>query len=565
MPRSTRQLIARFMRVTKPYWTSSARSRGLALLATTLFLVCGVNAVNVGLSYVAGRFMTALTTKDSVEFYMMLRWYAFSFACGTPIVVMYFYMGDKLALAWRNWLTEYFVRKYFAKQAYYHINNSQRIDNPDERIAQDVREFTKYAINFMLTIVGSVITFCSFITILWAISTTLVAVVIAYAFAGTAVMIWFGRRLIGLNFDQMRHEADLRYHLIHVRNHRESIAFYRGEEPEQKRILQRLREVVMNFSLVIGWQRNLGFIKTSYDYLIVLIPSIVIAPMFFRGEIDFGVITRADMAFAQILAALSVVVAQFRTFSEFLAQVDRLGELLEGLDDVDAPAPEGRGETRLCESRSVQLLAGSGVAFDEVTLYTPNQERRLVSRLQLEVEAGGSLLVMGPSGCGKSSLLRLLAGLWKSGSGSVRRPPLDEMAFLPQRPYMLLGSLREQLAYPHDAAEFTDVAMERALVECGLPELTSRVGGLDSVLQWEDVLSLGEQQRLAFARLSLRMPKFVILDEATSALDVQNEARLYGMMRSSGASYISVGHRPSLREFHTRRLELRGDGSWSVE
>jgi putative ATP-binding cassette transporter len=553
MPRSNRQLIARFVRVTKPYWTSEARSRGFALLTMTLLLVCGVNAVNVTLSWVAGQFMTALTSKDALGFYAMLRWYALGFACGTPIVVMYFYMGDKLALAWRSWLTEYFVQKYFAKQAYYHINNSQKIDNPDERIAQDVREFTKYAINFMLTIVGSMITFCSFITILWAISTTLVFVVICYAFLGTLVTLYLGRRLIGLNFDQMRHEADLRYHLIHVRNHRESIAFYRGEEPEQKRILQRLRDVVMNFSLVIGWQRNLGFVKTSYDYLIVLIPSIVIAPLFFRGEIDFGVITRADMAFAQILAALSVVVAQFRTFSEFLAQVDRLGELLEGLEEP----PVQIGAT-------VGLVEQAHVAFDNITLFTPNQERRLISQLRLEVENGGSLLVMGPSGCGKSSLLRLLAGLWNSGSGWVRRPPLEQMAFLPQRPYMLLGSLREQLAYPRDAVTFTDTRMGAALVRCGLPELATRVGGLDAVLQWEDVLSLGEQQRLAFARLSLSMPKFVILDEATSALDVDNEARLYGMMRDSGVSYISVGHRPSLRGFHTRVLELAGDGSWKV-
>jgi putative ATP-binding cassette transporter len=556
MPGSNRRLVARFMRVTKPYWTSQARWRGIALLAATLLLVLAVNGINVLLGYVAERFMTALTSKNQERFAEMLVVYGITFAFATPVVVMYFYMGDKLALTWRGWLTEHYTRRYFARRAYYHINNARNVDNPDERIAQDVREFTKYAINFLLTVVGSVITFCSFVMILWRISHLLVAVVIAYATLGTAVTLLLGRRLIGLNFDQMRHEADLRYHLIHVRNNRESVAFYRGEEPEQKRILARIAEVIGNFNLVIGWQRNLGFVKTSYDYLIVLIPSFVIAPLYFSGQIEFGVITRADMAFAQILAALSIVVAQFRTFSEFMAQVDRLGELDEALDEPEQPAATVVGVT--------EDSASGGVAFERVTLNTPQADRALVSDLSVDVVAGGSLLIMGPSGCGKSSLLRLLAGLWKNGTGSVRRPALHEVGFLPQRPYMLLGTLREQLAYPHDAGRFTEEELANALIRCGLPKLLERVGGLDAELQWEDVLSLGEQQRLAFARLSLALPRFVILDEATSALDVENEERLYGMLAESGVTYISVGHRPSLRAFHKCVLQLNGAGGWTL-
>jgi putative ATP-binding cassette transporter len=311
---------------------------------------------------------------------------------------------------------------------------------------------------------------------------------------------------------------------------------------------------VMNFNLVIGWQRNLGFIKTTYDYLIVLIPSLVIAPLYFSGKIEFGVITRADMAFAQILAALSIVVAQFRTFSEFMAQVDRLGELDEGLDEPEEPAATAVGV----------IEVQSGVSFEHVTLQTPQGDRALVEQLDVDVTAGGSLLIMGPSGCGKSSLLRLVAGLWKNGTGSLRRPPLHEVAFLPQRPYMVLGTLREQLAYPHDAGRYTVAELEDALIRCGLPKLLSRVGGLDADLQWEDVLSLGEQQRLAFARLSLELPRFVILDEATSALDVENEQRLYGLLAASGVTYISVGHRPSLRAFHQRVLQLDGIGGWTL-
>lgn len=558
MRKSNAQLLRRCVAVAKPYWTSESSAGAIALLALLLLLVCGVNAMNVTVSYVASKFMTALTTKNVSGFYGTLWLYGSIFAVGTPIVVMYFYVQDKLSLHWRDWLTQRFLKNYFESEAYYHVNNGGRVDNPDERIAQDVREFTKYAVGLFLTVVGSVITLCSFMAILWSISSLLVLIVVAYATFGTVVTLWLGRRLIGLNFDQLRVEADLRYQLIHVRNHREAIAFYRGHRTELQHVMARLRDVVRNFSLVIGWQRNLGFVKTSYDYLIVLIPSVVIAPLYFRGEIDFGTITRADMAFAQILVALSVVVAQFRTFSEFLAQVDRLGELQEALAQTKQEEKE----------KEVVGGAGENVGFSNVTLTTPDGSHTLVKDLHVLVQPGTGLLIMGPSGCGKSSLLRVLAGLWTNASGEVWRPPQEETMFLPQRPYMVRGSLREQLVYPTEppvaALRWTDGELAEALNNVGLPNLLGRVAGLEAHLNWEDILSLGEQQRLAFARLLLHKPRYVVLDEATSALDGNNEARLYALMQASGATYVSVGHRTSLRAYHGQVLELNGDGSWAI-
>ncbi len=556
MDQLNRPLLRRFLAVARPYWVSNAKWKALGLLGILLFFLCAVNGLNIVINFVGGKFMTALSTKDAPTFYHMLKIYAAVFIIGTPIVVIYAWVRDKLALHWRNWLTNHLLEKYFQNRAYYRINNDAKIDNPDERIAQDISAFTKASLAFMLVILDSIITLVSFIAILWNISQPLVWTLVVYSTVGTVATMWVGKRLIGLNFNQLKLEADFRYNLIHVRNNTESIAFYQGEAQESSSIARRFKGALTNLNMLIGWQRNLAFMTTGYNYLVVIIPSLVIAPLYFAGKVEFGTITQADMAFTQVLAALSLVIAQFRDLSAFIAEINRLGSFAEALDAPDTS--EQPGHTAI-ESRE-----DTHIALENVTLKTPNYARTLVQGLSLEVASGKGLVIVGPSGSGKSSLLRAIAGLWKSGTGTIVRPSLSEMMFLPQRPYMILGSLRSQLLYPHNDTSISDEQLYAALAEVNLADLPSRVGGLDVELQWADVLSLGEQQRLAFARLLLAHPAYAILDESTSALDIKNEAHLYSVLSASGTTFISVGHRTTLLQYHTSVLELKGEGDWRV-
>jgi vitamin B12/bleomycin/antimicrobial peptide transport system ATP-binding/permease protein len=540
--------------VVKPYWISNEKYKAWGMLFVLLLLLAAVNGLNVVINYVAGNFMTALQEKNEPEFWKFLWIYGGVFVAAIPIVAIYPWMREKLAMNWRRWLTAHLLDKYFKDRAYYRVNNLGHIDNPDERIAYDVDAVVRTALVLMLLVLDSIVTFASFITILWMIAPNLVWMCIGYAIVGTGVTFWFGKRLIKINYDQAKLEADFRYGLVHVRNNTESIAFYRGENNEKNEVMRRLKDALSNFNLLIGWTRNIGFVQKGYDYFIVLVPYIVIAPLFFAGTVKFGVLTQANMAFNQILLAVSLLVMEFTRISQFTAYVGRLGGFVESLE---APAHKPGDEV-------IETATGSSMDLTNVTVMTPNYARTLVKDLTVTVNPGDSILIVGPSGSGKSSMLRVLGGLWDFGRGKASHPKLEDMLFLPQLPYMVLGSLRNQLAYPLTGDEFTDEQLQTALETVGLPELAKRSGGFATVLNWGDTLSPGEQQRVAFARLLLTKPKYAILDEATSALDVKNEERLYGLLKTSGTTVISVGHRPTLVKHHDRVLELKGDGGWRV-
>ncbi|MEM8720421.1 MAG: ABC transporter ATP-binding protein/permease [Cyanobacteria bacterium P01_G01_bin.39] len=535
------------------------RAKQWGLLSLLLLFSIMVSGLNVVISFTIRFIETALVDKNEATFWLFLGVYGGVFVIGTAIVVVYSYCQKLLGVYWREWLTNNIMQRYLQNRAYYQINAQKQIDNPDQRIAEDISSFTRTSLSLLLSLLDAVITLVSFVGVLWAISSSLSLVLVGYALFGTVVTVVLGRRLIGLNYNQLQREADFRYGLIHLRDNAESIAFYGGESQEYESIGQRFTQAIRNYHVLIGWQRNLDFFTTGHNYFVRILPYLVVAPIYLAGNIDFGAISQATVAFFQIFGALTIIINQFDLLTAFAAGINRIAVFDETLTAID------QGQALQSENRdTIDTTVDSQLALEEVTLLTPNRQQTLVADLSVAIEPDQSLAIVGESGAGKSSLLRAIAGLWNQGSGRIVRPSSDSMLFLPQKPYMILGTLRQQLLYPHTDSNVADEVLYQTLQQVNLADLPDKVGGLDVELSWSDVLSLGEQQRLAFARLLLSQPNYAILDEATSALDVQNEKRLYELLQESETTIVSVGHRPSLLQYHQQVLQVKGQSQWEL-
>jgi putative ATP-binding cassette transporter len=546
-----RRIWSYFVTLITPIFRSPLRWRATGFLGGLVGLLLIISGLNVLNSFVNRDFMTALEQRQATRFFYMALIYLGVFGLLTLVAVTYRFTEERLGLLWRGWLTDHFLARYLHDRAYYRLTGHAEIDNPDQRITEDVKAFTATTLSLLLIGMNSSIALISFSSVLWSITPWLLLAALGYATLGSLLIYLVGWRLVGLNTAQFKKEADFRYELVLVREHAEPVAMTRHEEALAERLRSRLGTLLENMRRIITVNRNLGYFTTGYNYLIQVIPILIVAPLYLRGEVEFGVVTQSAIAFGHVLAAFSLIINEFQRLSTFAAVIHRLGGLWEATDaptvaahPVDATSPEDK------------------IVFDRLTLKSPDGKKLLVKDLTLEVPPRGRVLIHGANASGKSCLLRAIAGLHSAGTGRVVHPPVDHLMILPGMPYLTEGTLREQLAVP--GRRVNDADALAALTRCGLEQLAERPGGLDTEADWPVILSPSEQQRLAFARLLLADPPFALLDESTSALDPEAAQTLYTVLSDTSAGYVTITHMPGLEEFHDSVLELHRDGTWEL-
>ncbi|MGK7920072.1 MAG: ABC transporter ATP-binding protein/permease [Trichodesmium sp.] len=542
------------------WWESPEKWRAIGLFILLLCLLSLDSTIGVNQLKQQGELISALVDRDSQRFWQSAFFYIGASIVLAVTVATWQYVEDKIRLYSREFLTKYYLDKYFQNNCFYRVNTFYReIDNPDQRIAEDIASFCHRSITLFRQFTLAIINLVQFGILLWEQSNLLVLILVIYSLGGMLITtIGFGKILIPIKKEQLKREANFRFGLVRIRENAESIAFYHGGNREFSYIKQIFAPVLSIYNKVITWERNLDIFQNVYGYITWMLPALVIGPRILAGEpgLEVGAIQKANGAFGRVFKSLNIIVRMFEFLTSFIAGIERLESFVKVLEESEASPVDG--------SQTIDTVEDSRLSLHHMTLQTPNYQRTLVKNVSIELQPGEGLLIVGVSGGGKSSILRAIAGLWNSGTGKIYRPKLADILFLPQRPYLILGSLRDQLLYPRTDLNIADAEIYRVLEEVNLPDLAERFGGLDTVEDWDSVLSMGEQQRVAFARLLLTKPRYAILDEATSALDVQNERSLYQHLQSLSTTYISVGHRPTLLQYHHQVLEVMGDQTWRV-
>lgn len=551
----------------KSFAASEVGWRAKGFFALLVCLLLAISGLNVFGSYVGNDFMTAIENRDKGGFIWQAVIYLGVFAASTAVGAYSRFYEERLGLAWREWLTKHLVDQYLSRGIYYRLEAGGELENPDQRIAEDVRAFTATSLSFALMILNSSITVLAFSGVLWSISPLLFIVSVLYAAGGSFGMFVLGRSLAGLNYSQLDKEANFRADLIHVRENADSVALLHREERLKARLLRRIDELAGNFGRIIFVNRTLGFYSIGYNYLVQIIPALVVAPLFIGGEAPFGVIAQSAIAFVHLVGAFSLIVTNFPSISSYTAAVARLGSLRDAI--------EGGNGALACGGEQPQAIEICGcedngrVAYEGLTLLSPQDGKPLVKDLSVSIPHGTRLLIAGANEDAKLALFRATAAMWAGGTGRIIRPESTQIYFLPERPYMPPGSLRDLLIRSGEEGGVTEDRILSTLHALKLEAVLDRVGGLDAQQDWDEALSLGEQQLMAFARLFLAAPRFAFLDRIRTTLGADGEAMVLKMLKEKSITYLALG-----RSRHGKRdsddklknydavLELREYGSW---
>jgi putative ATP-binding cassette transporter len=546
----TRLTWSRFGRAVKDFASCEVGGRARGLFALLIALIVAFNALNVLNSYVGRDFMTAISNRDSARFIRQAILYVGVFGASTLVGAFYAFSEQRLALLWREWLTRALLTAYLDRRAYYRLRAAGILTNPDERIAEDVKAFTTTTLSFVLLLSNATVTVMAFSGVLWSISRTLFGIALLYAACGSALTVLFGRRLVWLNYNQLDKEGDFRASLVHVHANTESIALLRGETRVRDRLWRRLDDLVANMRRLIAVNRNLAFFTNGYNYLIQIIPALVVAPLFIRGEVEFGVITQSAMAFTTLLGALSLVVTQFQSISSFGAVIARISTLADALESVRPPGAAGL-EVSQDDAR---------VAYEGLTLRSPDDDHVLVRDLTVSIPHGTNALIAGPNDAAKVALFRATSGIWEHGSGRIVRPGLDAILFLPERPYVLPGTLRDVLRPAVQEGVIADEQMTTVLRGLRLDGVLERVG-FDVERDWAATLSLGEQQLLSVARMVLAAPRFVFLERPRATLGAAQSDCVMSLLRERSITCLTLSDGDDRLEDYDALLELGSDGA----
>jgi putative ATP-binding cassette transporter len=548
-----------------PYWTSEDRWAALLLLLGVVLLTLGMVYLSVLLNQWNNTFYNALQDKNMVAFRGQLFRVTYLITIFIFLAVYQVYLNQMLEIRWRRWLTDRYLSAWLSDGAYYRMQlQAGETDNPDQRIAEDVQLLASHTLGLFTGGLRAVVTLVTFVAILWGLSGSFVLTVaghairlpgymvwvaVLYAMVGTWVTDWLGRPLVRLNYDRQRYEADFRFSLVRFRENTEGVALYRGEADEFRGFRARFEAVVRNWWGIMVRQKRMTYFTSGYGLGAWIVPSIVAAPRYFRGELGLGGLMQTAQAFQQVQDALSFFVQSYKEIAAWCAVVERLAGFERHLEAVHRQAATGLHRV---EGRPGQL------SLANVDLYRPDGQP-LMANVNFSLKRGDSVLLTGASGSGKSTLIRAIAGIWPFGRGEIRVARAARILFLPQRPYLPIGKLRDVVSYPMPADGVAEGTLREALEAVGLPQLAGR---LDEEAHWQLQLSPGEQQRIAFARALVQKPDWLFLDEATSAVDESTESRLYALIRERlpETTVFSIGHRATLRPFHTRRLMVQPTG-----
>lgn len=557
-------------RLMSSYWHSQEKWKARGLLAGVIALTLGQVYMLVLLNGWNNDFYNALQQRAFESFWPLIGQFA-GFAFLHIIFAVYaVYVRQILEIKWRNWMTDKYLDRWLGHQTYYRLQvaGQDDMDNPDQRIADDVNSFVNLTLGLFVGVLKQATSLVAFVVILWNLSGSLdiplgdtvfsvpgymVFVTLIYSVVGTWLAHKVGRKLIRLNYDQQRFEADFRFSMVRVRENSESVAFYGGEKPELQNFRERFALVIGNFWGLMKRTKLLNFYVNGYAQIAIIVPVLMCAPQYFNGTMQLGGFMQTISAFGRVQDALSYFVESYDSIAQYVAVIRRLGGFAGHMEEAEALAPSF--DFTRNTSNALQLW--------QMDIALPDG-RQLAEKLSIAVPAGKRLLIGGGSGTGKSTLLRAIAGIWPYGTGEISLPTGWRTMFLPQRPYLPLGSLRRAIYYPQPVPENIDDNLTGLLERFGLQKLA---GQLDTVDDWSRILSLGEQQRLAFIRILLLRPDIVFLDESTSALDEPREAQAYEILHQllPKMAVVSVGHRSSLLNCHDKQLVLAGDGYWKLQ